>query len=388
MAGATLLIHACGSGPSFVRAALGVRPLVYVGLISFSLYLVHWPLIVLTRFALGLDAIEPWIPVLLVTSFVLAALSHRYVEQPFRKVQALSRRGVFAATATATALLIAFSAWGIRANGFETRFDPIAVAQDRAARPAIPFVECDGRAPADWCTLGAPGATPTVLLWGDSHLLAWGPAFDEILRQQGRRALFVPSSSCPPLLGVDLEKKPGCAEQNARVLRHLERTPELNQIVLAGFWRSYFEGLEPLRPAASTPGFEVPDGTEADTASVALTRTLHRLSTRGRSTVLLGPLPAYEKNVPLALALQTKLGRNLLPMPLEVHRARHDRFLRTVQALDAAVVRYVDPSEWLCRPDCATEREGTSLYRDDNHLSRAGALALQPELARALTFGP
>ena len=380
--GTVLLLHAGGSGPSRIRSALQLRPLVFVGLISYSLYLVHWPLIVLTRFAVGLDEIEPWIPALLVASFALATLSYRFVEQPFRTNPAFTRRGVFGGAAAMSALVIAFALLGLRQNGFAHRFDARALAHDRAGAPTIPFVECDDRAlrsPSEWCSLGDESVDASLLLWGDSHLLAWAPALDELLAAQQRRAIFLPNSACPPLLGVELAAKPGCTDRNARILQFLENSPELKQVVLVGYWRSYFEGKTRLTFAAPTTG----DSREV--APAALTDTVERLSRGGVSTVLLGPVPVYDKSVPLALALQSKLGRDLLPMPLESHRMRHRRFYETVAALSPDRARVVDPAEWMCRPHCAVEHDGIALYRDAHHLSRDGALTYQSELARALS---
>lgn len=73
--GTAALIHAGASGPSLAARLLQLPPMVWVGLISYSLYLWHWPLIVLTRYATGFEPITPHIPMLFVASLVLAYLS-------------------------------------------------------------------------------------------------------------------------------------------------------------------------------------------------------------------------------------------------------------------------------------------------------------------------
>jgi peptidoglycan/LPS O-acetylase OafA/YrhL len=83
--GGMLRIHGGRYERIWATRLLQLRPLVYVGLISYSLYLWHWPLIVFTRFAIGLGLLRPWILALPVASFLISSLSYRLVEQPFRR---------------------------------------------------------------------------------------------------------------------------------------------------------------------------------------------------------------------------------------------------------------------------------------------------------------
>lgn len=80
-----------------VSALLRLRPVVYIGVISYSLYLWHWPLIVFAKFQNGLNPLDQgWLIALLLLSVGLAALSHRLIETPFRKSSAMPRRWLFA----------------------------------------------------------------------------------------------------------------------------------------------------------------------------------------------------------------------------------------------------------------------------------------------------
>src|SRR5690606_19585969 len=84
--GAAILIYVGAGGSTWVGRLLQLRPMVYLGLISYSLYLWHWPLIVFTRFWTGLEPLRPWIPALLVASLLAASASYHFIEQPFRRV--------------------------------------------------------------------------------------------------------------------------------------------------------------------------------------------------------------------------------------------------------------------------------------------------------------
>ena len=140
--GSTLIIGAGESGSSVVYKALALRPVVFVGLISYSLYLWHWPIIVLNDLGLSLNLNgvipEKWALHLLspmgrkllvvVLSFVLATLSWKFVEQPFRSYpRRISRRPLFALSAAVLCLLLLSSGAVIYARGFKGRFPPRAV---------------------------------------------------------------------------------------------------------------------------------------------------------------------------------------------------------------------------------------------------------------------
>ena len=103
--GAALVVHAGGDGRDLATRLLLSRPIVFVGLVSYSLYLWHWPVLVFGRLsttgAFGVGAT-------LAASFALAVLSWRFVERPFRRKNAVSRRSLFAAAAVGSAVASAF----------------------------------------------------------------------------------------------------------------------------------------------------------------------------------------------------------------------------------------------------------------------------------------
>jgi peptidoglycan/LPS O-acetylase OafA/YrhL len=375
--GAVAIIHAGASGSSFVGNLLQRRPMVYVGLISYSLYLWHWPLIVLVRYATGMEPLTSWIPVLFVVSLLLGSLSYRFIEQPFRRGARFGRRFIFASSAVFASLLALVSSVGLVRDGFETRFGAEVVRLDKARTPVIPFRDCDNRPQESWCELGISSATPSLLLWGDSHALAWAPAVDASLQSANKRALFAPSSACPPMLGISNEIKSDCRQQNDVVKNYLLAHPEITTVVLAGFWSDYFNGNLPL---SVTTGAK---GTAA--ASKGLTDTLQWLRDNDRQVILIGPVPVYDKSVPLALALGAATNRNLLQSTELGQRARNFPFYKVVSAVQSShSFRFIDPIEWMCSGECVTMRAGVPLYRDANHLSLAGAQAMQDKLAIGL----
>src|SRR5690606_25807619 len=189
--GAVALIHAGSAGPTTVSAWLSWRPVTYIGLISYSLYLWHWPLIVFFEYISGTKIELAHVPALLLASLALGALSYRFIEQPFRKPGALSApKNLAVGTGSFASILIAFSAIGLITQGYASRASAAAVQFDQARTPDIPYTECAEPRPQGYCRLGDAKGEARTLLWGDSHMLAWGPAFQRIFMQRGEQAVF------------------------------------------------------------------------------------------------------------------------------------------------------------------------------------------------------
>lgn len=377
--GAAGLIHVGASGPSQVSRALSARPLVYVGLISYSLYLWHWPLVVLTQFSMRMAPFTHWQnAIMLVVAVGLGSVSYHLIERPFRSFRC-SRAWVFGAAASCVGILGTASAVGLGFAGFPQRVSPSVLAFDAARRPTIPFIECDQRF-TEPCQLGAHSVPATVVLWGDSHLIAWGPVLDVVLAERGMRAVFMPASACPPLFDVESSLNPRCARVNEAVRALVLRHREIDTVVMAAYWAVYFR---PNGPVSGT-GRIAPGSSSAETTRRALVDTLRWLSQRGTTTIVLGPVPAYEDDVPLALALAARDHTgNPKTMIRAEHYAANADFFRAMTHVDLPLVHAVDPAVWMCAPRCEMQQNGITLYRDANHLSVAGAMRSRRHLMRA-----
>lgn len=121
------------------------------------------------------------------------------------------------------------------------------------------------------------------------------------------------------------------------------------------------------------------EGTVA--ASEGLAATLQWLRDNGKQVILIGPVPVYDKSVPLAQALGVATNRSLLHSTGQDQLAKHAAFYELVSAVQPALsFRFLDPIQWMCSEECATMKAGVPLYRDSHHLSLAGALALQGKM--------
>lgn len=365
--GSAALIH-CAPG-TMVGRLLSIPPMRAVGLISYSLYLWHWPLIVFTQYATNAP-LSGWSSVAVIAASIgVATLSWRYVEAPFRRPARIGRRAVFTQAAVAALALCLVSAAMLAAGGWQSRF-PAEVTRMADARgdfsPARGRCHDSDEAQARTaCTLGAT-APPSSLLWGDSHGVELAFVIADLERRHGRAILQRTRSSCPPVLGYDPPENPACARVNARVLDTIRADPGLRTIYLAAFWAS--------------------DRYDDPQFAAALERTIALLVGNGRRVVLIGAVPPNRFDVPRRLAHLARIGA--LAEARGVDRAEiaaTDARLRTIaRRWQGRGLVYVEPSAALCGTGtCEIVHAGAPLYFDAHHLSLAGARRVLAPLERA-----
>ncbi len=323
--GASILIWiGAGAGGSMFNTLLCHRALVWVGLISYSLYLWHWPILAFLRIGLGTAVLPTEIATTAVTvSFAMAWLSYRFIERPFRvhPSRGLGRRSIFIASALSLATVIG-AGWTLHAsNGLPTRF-PAAViniaafANDRNARRE----ECFNRAPSEGlCSIGNPPGEDNgvdFLFWGDSHADAFFPGLEKVAKQEAQNGYFVGTSSCPPIRHVERVPSIGCAAFNEDVLSWLENREDMALVILAARWPIYFEGTRFGGEAGDEMRFEwagisaadLVGGDNSTLIESGLRQTIDAILATGRSVVLLGPVPEVGQNVPASHARQAFLS--------------------------------------------------------------------------------
>lgn len=386
--GAALLIYA-GEGTR-VGGLLSTRPLVFIGLISYSLYLWHWPLLAFGRYLMirPLSAIEAL--ALLALSFVLATASWRFVELPFRNKATLPTRSKLFGTAIATTSLLATAAaLMFVTNGLPSRIPAATFAVAEARIDMTPYRDRCLNLPVSALEAGHPcligaHAPPTVLLWGDSHADAISPALSEAARARGTGVIDTSHVSCPPALGVEVyEGGTGraCRAWNDAV-RALAASPRIGTVFLVARWAAYAHGRG-YGPDGSKTVVLGRDNRKA--MLQGLEATLRSLS--GKRVLLVLSVPEIRYDVPSSLARKKLFGSQLELRPTRIEydqrQAIIDADIRRLAKDHRAQI--IDPAEILCPGQkCAIESDGTPLYYDNHHLSTRGARELEPLFAKAL----
>lgn len=380
------------------------RFMVFFGLISYSLYLWHWPILASMRVINGAVDLPPLVAAAAVTlSVLLAWLSWRFVESPFRDRRRLTSRRIWQLSAGAiTVVLTAGVSLSVN-NGVPGRLNAAQKAYAGVGREqANPFIACSNRFPSEQglCGLGRQAVAPEVLLWGDSHAASIAPALAQVLESRGMGGVLASHDACAPLLGVIRVSggQKGCPRFNRDVAAYSATQPGIQTVILAGRWPLNATGER----APGEPGNAVVlalqgQGGGADSTGSApgnaavmrsgLTRTITALLDQGKRVIILGGVPEIGWNVPSALFASSRLR---IAPPAAPTRDTAERR----HALSSSVGRQLAAElevEWLpllpvfCRPDCVIAVDGMPAYVDDDHLSAVGSLALMQEpLARLM----
>ncbi len=397
--GTAALIAAPTSGIN--RYVLASRPLVAIGLLSYSWYLLHWPLLALVRICAAGNV--P--PLLLVAvgfgSIVPAYLCWRYVERPFRRPTrhphadrtTLVRYG--AALAGCIGVVGGVAILGglpARVGASGTRIQAMLGASHASPCLAGYGVDRPNLAPA----CAPPGTGPLVALLGDSHASALGDALRDKVGREGYGVLQMTAASCPPLLGATLRltEHPGasqaCAAFNATAIARAAVDPRVKLVVLTAFWQSPFS----VRAQAIGDGLVDTDPAHQGRSNdaelrIALVRTLATLREAGKSVWVLGDVPwinfdpalhAWSAFLPARRAIERRVVPGLDAgnghVPIAFVAPIDDDASRIVATSAAAVpgVRVIVLRDILCDARrCRTSREGVPFFIDPQHLSRAGA---------------
>lgn len=402
VAGAALVIF-CGHQDCVIARLLSSRPFVFVGLISYSLYLWHWPIIVFVRYYFGHDLSTAEAPAIVALSFGISILSWRWIEQPFRRKQnPLSRPRLFGMASAAMAAAAGFGIYVNASEGVASRLPPEAATAYAAKMDIIGAYreECFGDKFEDIRLVGgcpraldeAKNQPLQYLVWGDSHANAMAPAIAKAAGA-GRPGLLVASPSCPPLLDFNTgTSKRGrlerCHRANRAVL-DLISDQNIPLVFMIARWPKYAHRSEYGTEGVFFDPSE-PVGLEDHSAElrVALDKTLAELARRKAKVVLVMDVPEMGYDVPhaLAKAFMTRSTSDIAPTR-EAVRLRQRLAMEVLsQSALKGEATLIDPTPEFCdQQRCSVRKNGTILYHDEDHLTLSGAREISHIFASAFS---
>lgn len=366
-----VFIYSNSNHLSFPSAILAKRPLVFVGLISYSLYLWHWPILVLMRH--NLDAPAGLFAPVIALFFSVAAgyASWRWIETPIRKGSwVIHRRTVVGAAFACSALCVTLGAAIYLSNGFaRLRFGSdylvlLRSMNEHAFRHELKLADLmGGRIPK----FGAISAEPNILVWGDSHAMAAMPAIDQACKELGLAGVQITASGTLPLLDFtnprDRSKSTKLADE---VIAYCDQN-KIGVAILVGYWRR----------DAQDPSFES-----------CMRETVQRLVQLGVKVVVVRDVPD-QKEEPLKLIEKAfKNASDIASLGVRVNEHRADQAAADAVLLQMTTIGAVvlDPTPYVCDEDgrCPLVVNGKCMYWDNDHLTVTGANRLIPMFRRAL----
>jgi hypothetical protein len=372
--GAALIIAAGKTGPSLVGRVLSFRPVVFVGMISYSLYLWHWPLIVFQGTdALLINGLSPKLTklVIIFACFVLATLSWKFVEQPFRARRfGISRANVFGFASVAAALLLILGAGILVTKGFPSRYPEEAVKVASFLENTDATTDAQYRVGSCFLTsknafqdfkpsvcLQESNRMRNVLLLGDSHAAQlWfglSSVFTDVNLMQAT------ASGCKPTLDQSHSVEHKCSRLMEYIFSDYLKTHHIDTLIIAARWDG--ADLQPLQ------------------------RTLTWAHSLGIEVVLFGPIIQYDSALPRLLATSIRSNDAAIPA---LHRVAYYESLDADMSrlvLTAPGVRYISYFKMLCPQSACLEYAGAGvpLQSDYGHLTSRGSLLVATKIRDA-----
>ncbi|HEX6162283.1 MAG TPA: acyltransferase family protein [Vicinamibacterales bacterium] len=377
VAGSALLIRYASA--SRIGALLSWRPLVFIGLISYSAYLWHQPLFALARYVSLSGHLGTGVAVLLsAITLVLAAITWKWIETPFRDRRSVSTPMMWWSALAAT-IAVAIPASLLAFGGDAGLRTPIAsniIGQSVMSLISDCSITKPTRGLGNGCVLDpSSDEPPKFLVAGDSHSEAMFPGFAKISRDTGVQGRLLQHIACSPLLEVGgmPTSTPDCVEMRERALQ-LVSDHQIGMVFLVSRF-SFAYGPMNL--------FEE-----------RLARTIDAYAQRGAVVYLVSQAPEQpaflRRNYLRAVLRQQFFGTDAEPAisAMTVTRAAHEKTQAFVRSAFAKYsvdprVRLIDFSNALCdQSSCAAGTTREAYYVDEHHLSALGAVLVSDEIAR------
>jgi peptidoglycan/LPS O-acetylase OafA/YrhL len=364
--GAALIIAAGQSGNSLVGRMLSLKPMVFIGLISYSLYLWHWPIIVFQGMdSLGVNGAPQRVVkiICILASLALATLSWKYVELPFRaKRKWMSRAVVFKLAAAAAVVVATIGLTAIVSRGFPSRYSAKAIQvasyldYDSGGyfRDGACFIS-SGFKFKDYdysrCLHQDPSKKNDLLV-GDSHAAHLWYGFSTTL--DGVNVLQATAAGCRPTIEQPMIVAAACSNLMNYVFTDYLPNHHVDRLLIAARWQT------------------------ADL--FALSHTLDWTKEHGIAVVLFGPMMQYDTALPRLLAFSIRGNDPAIP---DEHRVNLHQLDDAMAAMAKEKnVDYVSFYQSLCGPSTCAEfgANGIPLQYDYGHLTKEGSVLVAQRL--------
>lgn len=396
--GAALIIF---SGPNawINRTILSSRIAVWFGVISFPLYLWHWPLLSFAKIvdseASGYSHAAVFL--MIAASVGLAWLTYAWIERPIRFGGFKSiNSGLMLLPMLGVGLVGFFTyksdgiSWRASNEKFHIYNQSIKISKRKDQCFEIPYAH---KKDGDWyCELGMASAKAKYFAYGDSHALNLIPALEKFAHEKNTKILFAGSSGCPSLLGIQslrgrkAMKINDCRALNERIYNHVKASG-IKNVILINRW-VYYTGSasrpDEFNPIARKDEISVDKSASARNFAWAVQHTVSRYKEIGVNVIFVEDIPQqlHEPKAILRKGQASDEGYNSFSVKTDEHRRNQQVVNQILGAQESPVLKF---DELLCEADrCPLVINSRFLYFDDDHLSVDGALHIYPLLSKGL----
>ncbi|APR36198.1 acyltransferase family protein [Paraburkholderia sp. SOS3] len=392
-AGGATLVIAAGPTAWLNRRVLALRPMTYVGLISYPLYLWHWPILVFLRLSSGGAPTATMRLAAVGVAFALSVLTFKCIEAPVRFSRIARSHPVrMASVLFAMMAGIGVSSYAIsRDNGLPNRFPDASFNEHQehwvytdACKKAFPG--------AEFCMMPTTHGRAEVALLGDSHANHFYEGLRRELAARGTGLLAVGAGNCPPFSGVDIylgTYVKHCAALFDGVLDYVVKSRDIDTVILSSYAISSIAGdfdygkgdyirLVAARDAQAARGVaRRGDESNMEVYLAGLERTLTRLRAAGKRVIFVLDTPELDFDPSTCVRRPVQIS---VRSPCAVPRSKvEQRLSGTQKKILVALARFPDvkvfnPLPLLCdKQNCYARQGGEFMYTDRDHLTSDGS---------------
>jgi hypothetical protein len=377
------------------RRLLSLSPLVFIGKISYSWYLWHWPILSFMRVASGGTLRPDAVALAIAISFSLAFLSYHFIEQPFRRSSRAPAPLLLRYAAVSLGLCAVCAALWV-SHGFPKRYPALIQEGEIESKPCMADYGSDKPNLSSSC-YAASDPRPSILLWGDSHAEALAQALRKAANAQGYSFIQLSKSSCLPLKKVAtfVPQHPlvarECMHFKNEVLNLIAADHRIRIVIMAGRWADPFREGSEARPLVSYSSDErelLSLGSASNTFMESLSASIRALQQSGKYVIVVDDVPSFDfdpswrfrtAHIPARLAMAVWLGADtdnpgLAPSAfVSAANMSTDLLNQTVGRISG--VELIDLKPMLCNSQnlCAYMNGDWLLYSDGQHLTPEGA---------------
>jgi hypothetical protein len=412
--GITLIIGFASSNDLFVKV-LGSKPLVWLGLVSYSAYLWHFPIFAFYR--LGVETLSGLNEyAMIILTFALAFLSYFFIEKPFRK--SVSVKFFSLITLLSCLLILTLSLYTIYSNGFENRLgfnskiiksaEPNYLFGDDGCEKKVSFYIDE----TQFCNFGQINNSKIdFMLLGDSHAMQAQTLLNDIALKNGLKGIYGGGSGCIPLLGIyPWRGNPHPNDESKKCYSYMQKGFEfvknnnIKTVFLIARWDYYVDGanIRAFNPISDT---SLIIGDDIDTIrqnsrqiyNDAVKRTFDAYNNLDTRLVVMLQAPHQNINVKnfLESIIDDKNPMQKINEALDRGVLRSDHLSRQIEASSKwkelgttfknSNFIIIDPTDDFCGPiNCPFITDEYSLYTDFDHASELGFKKLELKFFKAL----
>lgn len=396
---ATLFIILAGPQSIINKTILSSPPMVFLGLISYPLYLWHWPIFSFGHILTGKSMSKITLSTLLILSFVLAIVTYKLVELPLKTLQRNKNGKLLWFYVSSLATVLVFSCMIFLSDGLPFRNKDLELIADSKVlytegRIGWKSDQCREKVfLIETCSLQNPDKPATVAIIGDSHASHFFVGLSSYYKEKGENLLLLAKSGTPPLLNVDSLRSPPQSLND--VFDFVLRNSTIHTVILSAFWSNYYEDLGTrigdslYKNRISLQGIGQ-ERRQSDVLRISLNNTLKVLVASGKKVVFFYDVPA----VPFYLSRCQKrpfvneLSENSCSFNIQDSAEGASGYRSVVNDVlsEFRSVSTFDPTKIICAGSCRILREDKFIYGDEHHLSIHGSMLMAEGMKREGKF--